>query len=104
MGKAIVRKGLKIAKDLGADAILVVSGIVNIPWDKNSEIVPYDIAYDRCLFSILELSKDAKEYRINIALENVWNKFLLSPLEFKELLEKISSEYVEYILTLEMYY
>ncbi len=94
MGKEIVKRGLKIAEELGADTILVVPGIVNIPWDKNSEIVPYDIAYDRCFSSILELSKYAEEYRVNIALENVWNKFLLSPIEFKEFLEKISSEYV----------
>lgn len=94
MGKEIIREGLKIAKELSADTILVIPGIVNIPWDRNSEVIPYDLAYKRALSSIMELSKDAERYKVNIGLENVWNKFLLSPLEFKDFLDKVSSEYV----------
>jgi hexulose-6-phosphate isomerase len=37
----------------------------------------------------------AEEHRITLALENVWNKFLLSPLEFKKYLQEINSPFVK---------
>jgi hexulose-6-phosphate isomerase len=36
----------------------------------------------------------AERYRVNIGIENVWNKFLLSPLEFRDFIDRIDSPYV----------
>ena len=36
----------------------------------------------------------AEKYDIKIGIENVWNKFLLSPLEFRVFIDKIDSPYV----------
>ena len=36
----------------------------------------------------------AKEAGVSLAVENVWNKFLLSPLEMRRFLDEINSDYV----------
>lgn len=93
-GKTIVCKMLEIAAALNVDTILVIPGAVNIPWDPKSEIIPYDIVYKRSLSAIKELSKVAEKYKVYIGIENVWNKFLLSPLEMKTFIDEVESKYV----------
>ncbi len=85
--KAQIRKMLEAAEALGMDTILVTGGRVH-------EKVAYDTAYDRLFRALQELRPDAERHRVNIALENIWNKLLISPLEFREFLDRIGSEYV----------
>jgi len=40
------------------------------------------------------MSSLAKKFKVYIAVENVWNKFLLSPLEMRKFIDEIGSEYV----------
>jgi hexulose-6-phosphate isomerase len=63
------------ADDLGADVALVVAGVVD-------ESTPYDRAYENARDSLRELAAVADEHGITLAVENVWNDFLLSPREF----------------------
>ena len=42
-----------------------------------------------------ELAPDAEAAGVVIGLENVWNKFLLSPLEMRDFLDKVGSDYVK---------
>ena len=92
--KDITRKQLEFAKLLGADTILVVPGSVHADFISNCEIIDYDVAYQRSLEAILELKEYAEELKINIGIENVWNKFLLSPMEFRNFIDEIDSPYV----------
>jgi len=87
MGKKIVRKGLELAKWLGADTLLVVPGLVTAD-------VPYGVAYERSKEAILELAKEAERLEVHIGVENVWNKFLLSPLEMARFIDEIDSPFV----------
>lgn len=91
--KAVTKKQLEIASWLGCDTILVVPGAVYVPWEPG-EIVEYDVAYDRALDAVRELAPIAEEYKIYIGIENVWNHFLLSPLEMRDFIDKVGSEYV----------
>lgn len=59
------------------------------------EIVEYDIAYQRAAFAIQKLKPYAENKKILIGIENVWNKFLLSPLEMCEFIDKADSEFVK---------
>lgn len=79
---AVVEKSLEGARTSirnahlwGADTVLIVPGVVN---DKTS----YQDAYKRSQESVRKLVPLAKELGVIIALEEVWNKFLLSPMEF----------------------
>lgn len=91
--KEVTKKQLEIASWLGCDTILVVPGAVYVPWEPG-EIVEYDVAYDRALEALKELAPLAEEYKIHIGVENVWNHFLLSPLEMRDFIDKVNSEYV----------
>ena len=93
--KEIVRFQLKAATYLGVDAILVVPGCVGADFIPGCKVVPYDVAYDRALEAMKELAPDAEAAGVVIAMENVWNKFLLSPLEMRDIIDKIGSDYVK---------
>lgn len=92
--KDIVKKQLEHAAVLGVDTILVVPGAVGVDFIPDSEVVPYDQAYDYSLEAIQELSKLAESLKVSIGIENVWNKFLLSPLEMRDFIDKVNSPYV----------
>ena len=85
---------LEIKKIADANGLEIPSVGVWSLWANNPEKVPYDAAYDRAYELFSKLEKKAGEYKVSIGIENVWNKFLLSPLEIKKFLEDINSEYV----------
>ncbi len=86
-GMALVRKMIDAARILGADTVLVVPGKVD---EKNS----YEDTYNRSLQALKELAPYAESNKVCIGVENVWNKFLLSPLEMRCYIEDIGSPYV----------
>ena len=90
----IVKKQLDAAELLGVDTILVVPGAVGVDFIPGCEVVDYDDAYERALESIVKLARYAEEKKINIGLENVWNKFLLSPLEMRNFIDSVNSDFV----------
>lgn len=90
----ITRAQLKAAKALGVDAILVVPGYVQA-FNPKETPVPYDVAYDRALAGLKSLAPYAEELGVTIGVENVWNKFLLSPLEMRDFIDKIGSPCVK---------
>lgn len=83
----IVKKMLEVASWLETDAILIVPGMV-------TEDVPYDEAYIRSQEAVKELVPAAEKYKVTICVENVWNKFLLSPLEMRDFVLSFKSEHV----------
>ena len=78
-----VARSLQEVKDFGGDTVLVVPGVVN---DK----VSYEQAYNTALQSVRELIPYAEETGMQIALENVWNNFLLSPVEARRFIDEIN--------------
>lgn len=92
--KDMIKKQLETAKILGADTILVLPGVVNVEFSSPEKKVAYDVVYDRALDGLNELKKDAEALQVNIGLENVWNKFLLSPMEMRDFIDKVGSPYV----------
>jgi len=93
-GKQAVKAMLKIARELGTDAILVVPGATMVPWMPEAGVVPYETALQRARDAIGELVKDAEKARVVIGLENVWNGMFLSPLELRDFVDSFGSEYV----------
>jgi len=73
-GLAALETCLKDAKSLGCSSILLVPGVVN-------NDLPYDECYTRSQAMIKKALPLARECGVKIAVENVWNGFLLSPLE-----------------------
>lgn len=92
--KEIVKKQIESAAILGCNSILVIPGLVNADFIDGCEVIEYDVAYDRSLKAISELGEIAKQYKVNMGLENVWNKFLVSPIELRDFIDKIDNPYV----------
>lgn len=97
---AYTRKMMQVVRWLGADAILVIPGAVDVFFDPNAERVPYDLCWNRAAESIGECLSEARRLRVRICLENVWNKFLLSPLEMARFIDAFNSPYVKCYLDL----
>jgi L-ribulose-5-phosphate 3-epimerase len=69
----------------GADTILLVPGRV-------SEKVAYDECWTRSVIEIKKAIPLAEKLNIKIAIENVWNNFLLSPLEAVNYVDQFESQ------------
>ncbi len=81
------RTSLRNAHFWGADTVLIVPGVVN-------EKTSYRDAYSRSRVSIEKLIPLAEELKVIIALEEVWNKFLLSPIEFANYIDQFKTPWV----------
>ncbi len=93
--KDMIRRQVDMAAELGADTILVLPGAVGVDFlNGNHELLPYDKAYEVSLESFLELASHAEQAEVCLGIENVWNKFLLSPLELRDFIDKINSPFV----------
>ena len=87
-GIAGMETSLRCAKACGADVVLLVPGIV-------TETVGYAEAWDRSQKNIRKLLPLAKELQVTIAVENVWNKFLLSPVEFAKYVDQFDDPWLK---------
>jgi L-ribulose-5-phosphate 3-epimerase len=76
------------AKLWGADTVLLVPAVVN-PETR------YQEAWERSQRQIRKLIPLAQELKVIIAVEEVWNKFLLSPLEFARYVDDFNSPYLK---------
>jgi len=82
-----MRASLQNAKLWGSDAVLLVPAVVNAG-------VSYRDAWTRSQKQIRELLPLAEELKVVIAIEEVWNKFLLSPLEMLAYVSEFKSPWV----------
>ncbi len=82
-----MRTSLRNASLWGADAVLLVPAVVDAG-------TPYRTAYERSQKHIRELIPLAEELKVAIAVEEVWNKFLLSPMEFANYVDEFKSPWV----------
>ena len=86
-GLAGLETALADAKAYGATTVLLVPAVVKAD-------VPYDAAWERSQAAIRKALPLAEELGVRIALENVWNHFLLSPMEFARYIDAFESEWV----------
>jgi hexulose-6-phosphate isomerase len=90
-GEVTVRQALRVAAAMEAPGVLVIPGYVGLPWDPSVQPVRYDFAYDRLRDSLQSLAPVAEELGTTILIENIWNMFLLSPLEMRQLIDEVAS-------------
>jgi len=82
-------QALRDAKAYGAKSVLLVPAIVN-------QDVSYADAYTRSVAEIKKALPLAAELGVVIAIENVWNHFLLSPLEAAAYVDQFASPWVRW--------
>ena len=83
-----MRTSLHNAKLWGSDAVLLVPAVVNAQ-------TSYRDAWTRSQREIRKLIPLAEDLKIVIAMEEVWNKFLLSPLEMAAYIDEFQSPWIK---------
>ncbi len=86
-GVAALKVSLEDAKAYGADTVLLVPGRV-------SDIVCYDDCWKRTVEEIKKVIPFAEQLNVKIAIENVWNNFLLSPVEAAYYVDQFQSNII----------
>jgi L-ribulose-5-phosphate 3-epimerase len=90
-GVAALKVSLEDAAAYGADAVLLVPGRVN-------ENVRYDECWTRTVDEIKKILPVAIDLKVKIAIENVWNNFIISPMEAASYVDQFKSPYVGFYL------
>ncbi len=90
VGKCVegMKTSLHNAKLWGSDAVLLVPAVVNAE-------TSYRDAWTRSQKEIRKLIPLAAELKVVIAIEEVWNKFLLSPLEMAKYIGEFESPWIK---------
>jgi L-ribulose-5-phosphate 3-epimerase len=79
-----VERCLQVTSALGADTLLLTLGAL-------TDELYYNEAYANALKGLQILAPVAEKIGVNIAVEYVWNKFLLSPMEFARFCDEVAS-------------
>jgi hexulose-6-phosphate isomerase len=83
-GREALERALADCKAWGGSSVLLVPAVV-------SREIAYDQAWTRSLAEIRRVVPRAEELGVPIAVENVWNQFLLSPLEAARYVDELAS-------------
>jgi hexulose-6-phosphate isomerase len=86
-GLAALKLSLEDADAYGADTVLLVPGRV-------SESVSYDDCWNRTVEELKKVIPVAINLKVKIALENVWNNFLISPMEAASFVDQFKTPHV----------
>ncbi len=86
-GLEALKQTLRDAKRYGATSVLLVPGVAR-------DGVTYKECWDRSIAGIRQAIPLAEELGVKIAIENVWNNFLMEPEQAKQYLDEINSPWV----------
>jgi len=86
-GLAALQQTLRDAKRYGATSVLLVPGVVN-------REVTYEQCWERSIAGIRAAIPLCEETGVKIAIENVWNNFIMKPQQAKDYLDAIDSPWV----------
>jgi L-ribulose-5-phosphate 3-epimerase len=86
-GVDALKAALEDAKAYGTDTVLLVPGRV-------TETVTYEEVWNRSVAEIKKAIPLAEKLKVKIGIENVWNNFLLSPMEARNYTDQFRSKYV----------
>jgi hexulose-6-phosphate isomerase len=81
-GRKALEQALRDAKTLGASSVLLVPAVVK-------KEVAYQDAWTRSQHEIRQVLPLAAELGVDVLIENVWNKFLLGPMEMVRYLDEL---------------
>jgi L-ribulose-5-phosphate 3-epimerase len=81
---ALAAKALDAVKTMGGDTLLIVPG----QWEPHQT---YAAMWDNALDTARRIAELAEKASVNVGLENVENRFLLSPREWMQFLDEVGS-------------
>ena len=82
---------IQITGWLGARTLLTIPGAVDIFFLPDSPVNTYDSVWERSVEGLARVLPQAENAGVCLGIENVWNKFLLSPLEMARFIDGFGS-------------
>ncbi len=89
-----LRMMIKIAHWLGAQTLLTIPGAVEVFFLPERPIYPYSDVLKYAIEGLREVLPVAAEHQVRLGIENVWNKFLLSPAEMAWFIDQFESPWI----------
>ena len=86
-GVAALKLSIEDANVYGADTVLIVPGRV-------TETVSYDECWTRSVEELKKAVPLAVDMKVKIAIENVWNNFIISPMEAASYVDQFKTPFV----------
>lgn len=103
---------IQMTEALGSEVALALPGFVSVDfiaddlhpsvrthgerqYHPGREIIDYEKAYIRSVQAFREIAAVAGQHHVVVGIENIWSGFLLSPLEMRDFIDEIGSEYVK---------
>jgi len=88
----LAKESLRVTSELGAKHLLVLTGHVDVFFMPDAEVVPYDDCYKRSVAFGRAVAREASRLGVTACFENVWNRFLAGPLEWKRFLNDVGAK------------
>lgn len=88
------KRCLELCSWLGAKTLLYLPGMVSACFVPSYAPQPYLAVAKRAQEAIEALLPTAERLEVKLAVENVWNRFLLSPVEMRDFIDQFDSEWL----------
>lgn len=85
---------IQITRWLGADTLLTIPGAVDVFFLPDRPRQPYAEVWAHATDGLRSVLPTAEAHRVRLGIENVWNKFLTSPLEMATFIDQFASPWV----------
>lgn len=82
---------IRIAAKLGAKTLLTIPGAVEVFFLPDRPVQPYDEVLRNVSEGLRQVLPVAEKHGVRLGIENVWNKFLLSPTEMAAFIDGFGS-------------
>ena len=92
--KENLEKMIQIASWLGAKTLLTIPGAVDVFFLPDRKRLPYEHVFKHATEGLRSVLPTAERLGVRLGIENVWNKFLLSPHEMAEFIDQFNSPWI----------
>ncbi|MDR3692310.1 MAG: sugar phosphate isomerase/epimerase [Fimbriimonas sp.] len=89
-----LQKMVQISGWLGAKTHLTIPGAVEVFFLPEREIVDYAHVWEHATEGLKQVIPYAEAAGVRMGLENVWNKFLMSPIEMRTFIDQFDSPFI----------
>jgi hexulose-6-phosphate isomerase len=92
--KEALEKMIAIASWFGAQSLLTIPGAVDVFFLPDRAVQAYDEVLAYAQQGLAEVLPTAERHGVRLAIENVWNRFLLSPMEMASFIDSFESPWI----------
>jgi L-ribulose-5-phosphate 3-epimerase len=90
----ILDRMIEITAWFGAKTLLTIPGAVDVFFLPDRPVQPYDEVMAFAHFGLKKAALTAQRFQVRLGIENVWNRFLLSPAEMAAFIDSIDTPWV----------